>query len=90
MQIVILDKDEQLDQHFKKLLEEQAELNHELMKSLSTGKENRANIIEETLDNIQMCIGVLDYFNVREEDLDKHNQKLLDRGWGIKRKLEVV
>lgn len=90
MQILVLDKDHTLEKHFKKLLEEQAELNHELMKSLSTGVENRANIIEETLDNIQMCIGILDYFDVTEEDLCKHNQKLLYRGWGIKRKLEVV
>lgn len=85
----VLDKEEELDQHFNKLLEEQYEVNHEILIMLITEKDNREKIIEEALDSIQVKIGLLDYFKVTKKDIEKHMDKLKSRGWKFKKILKI-
>jgi len=89
LKIPVLQKKETIDKHFIKLLEEEAEVNHEMMISITQNKPNRERIVSETLDLIQVGIGILDEYNVTKEDVDKHNEKLKAKGWKFKRHLYI-
>lgn len=51
------------------------------------------DVIAETLDVLQVCIGILDLYKEQGKDLkwhiQEHNKKLLGRGWTIKELLNV-
>lgn len=86
----ILKKDHSIRQHFSKLLEEETELNCEFMIMLNTGENRRNQIIEETLDIIEMGIGILDKFGATEEEIMQHYNKLKNRGWEFKDELCII
>jgi len=86
MHLMILDKNETLKQEREKLLEESLEL----MNAITFY--DIENTIEETLDVIQVCIGILDTLGKEEnidleKELNRHNRKLLKRGWKFKSKI---
>ncbi|EJP6471396.1 nucleotide pyrophosphohydrolase [Clostridium botulinum] len=86
MYLMILDKNETLKQEREKLLEESLEL----MNAITSY--DIENTIEETLDVIQVCIGILDTLGKEEnidleKELNRHNRKLLKRGWKFKGKI---
>lgn len=51
------------------------------------------DVIAETLDVLQVCIGILDLYKEQGKDLkwhiQEHNKKLLGRGWTIKELLNI-
>ncbi|AUM91536.1 MazG nucleotide pyrophosphohydrolase domain-containing protein [Clostridium botulinum] len=88
MHLMILDKNETLKQEREKLLEESLEL----MNAITSY--DIENTIEETLDVMQVCIGILDTLQKEEnidleKELNKHNSKLLGRGWKSKGKINI-
>ncbi|MBY6846756.1 nucleotide pyrophosphohydrolase [Clostridium botulinum] len=88
MHLMILDKNETLKQEREKLLEESLEL----MNAITSY--DIENTIEETLDVMQVCIGILDTIEKQEDidlekELNRHNRKLLDRGWKSKGKINI-
>lgn len=88
MELLILEKNDEYIDMFYKLHEEVDELSCELIKLVTEKEETKRKIAEETLDVIQVCIGILDKLekegvNLREE-VEKHNMKLLNRGWKYK------
>lgn len=88
MHLMILDKNETLKQEREKLLEESIEL----MNAITLY--DIENTIEETLDVIQVCIGILDTIKKQEnielnKEINKHNRKLLKRGWNFKGKVNI-
>ncbi|MBY6846698.1 nucleotide pyrophosphohydrolase [Clostridium botulinum] len=88
MHLMILDKEESLPQELVKLQEEFKEVSNAI---ISNDKENTT---EEILDNMQVLIGML-YTKVKTENMDlekelnRHNRKLLNRGWKIKGKINI-
>lgn len=83
MHLMILDKSETLKQEREKLLEESIEL----MNAITLY--DIENTIEEVLDVIQVCVGILDTLGKEEnidleKEINKHNRKLLKRGWKSK------
>lgn len=88
MHLMILDKNETLKQEREKLLEESIEL----MNAITSY--DIENTIEETLDVIQVCIGILDTLQKEEnidleKEINKHNRKLLERGWESRGKVLI-
>lgn len=88
MHLMILDKNETLKQEREKLLEESLEL----MNAITSY--DIENTIEETLDVMQVCIGILDTLEKEEnidleKELNRHNRKLLGRGWKNKGKINI-
>ncbi|NBI05779.1 hypothetical protein [Senegalia massiliensis] len=88
--ILVLDKNDTLKEHFYKFEEEASELKHEMMIQDIMGYCNRENVIAEAMDVIQVCIGILDYCRATEEDIEKHNNKLLCRGWNVKQVYNII
>ncbi|HDK7158949.1 TPA: nucleotide pyrophosphohydrolase [Clostridium botulinum] len=83
MHLMILDKNETLKQEREKLLEESLEL----MNAITSY--DIENTIEETLDVMQVCVGILDTIEKQEnidlnKEINRHNRKLLKRGWKTK------
>lgn len=89
MDILVLRKNDDIRTTIKKLNEENDELKKELMIEDLKGENNKDRIVSECLDLIQVCVGVLDKYRADEIDLLRHNEKLLGRGWQIKRILEI-
>ncbi|MBO0575130.1 nucleotide pyrophosphohydrolase [Clostridium botulinum] len=86
MHLMILDKNETLKQEREKLLEESIEL----MNAITSY--DIENTIEEVMDVIQVCIGMLDTLEKEEnidleKELNRHNKKLLKRKWKSKGKI---
>ena len=92
MNMIILDKDESVLNHFRKLEEEVDELKTELMLKDLKNEDNDNHIKEECLDVIQVCLGILDKYKVTEKDILRHVEKLEKRRWKAKKviKLEVM
>lgn len=96
MIIPVLKKDETWEKHLDKLLEEVVEVKDEIEyidKDLFE-KVGYKQIAAETLDVIQVCIGILDkiesnYKGTVDEAAHEHLKKLINRGWIIKKILEV-
>ncbi|NFM26155.1 nucleotide pyrophosphohydrolase, partial [Clostridium sporogenes] len=81
--LMILDKEETLLQELLKLQEEFKEVKEAIING------DKENTTEEILDNMQVLIGML-YTKVKTENMDlekelnRHNRKLLERGWKTK------
>lgn len=76
---MVLDKNDTWKVSKDKIDEESTEL----IEAIKEG--DSQHVAEETLDTIQVCIGILDKLyqngiNIQEE-VYKHNKKLVDRGW---------
>ncbi|HDK7158455.1 TPA: nucleotide pyrophosphohydrolase [Clostridium botulinum] len=88
MHLMILDKEETLSQELLKLEEEFKEVKEAIING------DKQNTAEEILDNIQVLIGMLDT-KVKTENMDlekelnRHNRKLLKRGWKSKGKVLI-
>ncbi|MBY6897981.1 nucleoside triphosphate pyrophosphohydrolase family protein [Clostridium botulinum] len=88
MHLMILDKEETLPQELLKLQEEFKEVKQVIING------DKENTTEEILDNMQVLIGML-YTKVKTENMDlekeinKHNRKLLKRGWEFKCKIDI-
>ena len=88
MHLMILDKEETLPEELLKLQEEFKEVRQAIL------NKDKENTTEEILDNIQVLIGMLDT-KVKTEDIDlgkeinRHNRKLLERGWEFKGKIII-
>ncbi|MBN3376148.1 MazG nucleotide pyrophosphohydrolase domain-containing protein [Clostridium botulinum] len=86
MHLMILDKEETLPQELLKLQEEFKEVSNAIIAN------DKENTTEEILDLIQVSVGML-YTKQKTEDMDlekeinKHNRKLLERGWEFKSKI---
>ncbi|MHB9927911.1 nucleotide pyrophosphohydrolase [Clostridium botulinum] len=86
MHLMILDKEETLPEELLKLQEEFKEVKQAIING------DKQNTTEEILDNMQVLIGML-YTKVKTENIDlekeinKHNRKLLKRGWEFKSKI---
>nr|WP_208459567.1 nucleotide pyrophosphohydrolase [Clostridium botulinum] len=85
---MILDKEETLPQELLKLQEEFKEVKQAIING------DKQNTTEEILDNMQVLIGML-YTKVKTENIDlekeinRHNRKLLERGWEFKGKVSI-
>ncbi|KGG81076.1 hypothetical protein Y919_02625 [Caloranaerobacter azorensis H53214] len=95
MILPVLDKKEDWAQHQQKLMEEFKELSLALATTNIYGEESIENIVEEALDVIQVCIGILDRVNennprILKNKLQHHVVKLANRGWKFKEVLRVV
>ncbi|NFP92386.1 MazG nucleotide pyrophosphohydrolase domain-containing protein [Clostridium sporogenes] len=83
MHLMILDKEETLPQELLKLQEEFKEVKEAIL------NKDKENTTEEILDIIQVSVGML-YTKVKtegmdlEKELNRHNRKLLKRGWKSK------
>lgn len=88
MHLMILDKEETLPQELLKLQEEFKEVKEAIIKG------DKENTTEEILDLIQVSVGML-YTKVKtenmnlEKELNRHNRKLLGRGWKFKSKINI-
>ncbi|MHB9909264.1 nucleotide pyrophosphohydrolase [Clostridium botulinum] len=86
MHLMILDKEETLPEELLKLQEEFKEVKEAIING------DKENTTEEILDIIQVSVGML-YTKVKTENMDlekeinKHNRKLLKRGWEFKSKI---
>ncbi|GIW49183.1 MAG: hypothetical protein KatS3mg079_659 [Caloramator sp.] len=91
MELLILEKDDSYTDMFSKLHEEVEEVSTEIIKHATEKEDTKEKIAEETLDVIQVCIGILDKLEKEgidiAKEIEKHNMKLLRRGWRYK---EVV
>lgn len=95
--IPVLVKDENWKQHKDKLFEETHELLTVLgeVGSLTLASDSDVeDIVEEAMDVIQVCIGILDKVEkehpaVLEKMTGTHIAKLINRGWLIKKVLRV-
>ena len=80
MHLMILDKEETLPEELLKLQEEFKEVKEAIING------DKENTTEEILDLMQVCVGMLDT-KVKienmdlEKELNRHNRKLLKRGW---------
>ncbi len=82
MKLMVLDKKDGWKKHKEKVEEEAAEL----VEAIKEG--NSADIAEKALDNLQVCIGILDKLYHEGVDIQqavyRHNKKLINRGWNHK------
>lgn len=83
---------EQVDKEPEQLLEDLIE---KLDEETSEVKQSVIDddVIAETLDVIQVCIGILDLYKDNGKDLkwhvQEHNKKLLERHWEVKELLNI-
>lgn len=88
MHLMILDKEETLPEELLKLQEEFKEVKEAILNN------DKENTTEEILDLMQVCVGMLDT-KVKTEGIDlekeinRHNRKLLERGWGSRGKVLI-
>ncbi|ABR48554.1 hypothetical protein Amet_2400 [Alkaliphilus metalliredigens QYMF] len=87
----VLAKDHSWVRHRLKLHEE----HDELQQAIFGVKDNIGHVAAEALDTIQVCIGILD--KVEEEvpgmvkkEIFNHNRKLLERGWKVKKVIQIT
>lgn len=88
MDLLVLKKDnETYFNLFNKLVEEVIEVREEMIAY------KKENLVSETLDVIQVCIGILDKLEQDgikiKKEIEKHNLKLLQRGWRYKKVLHI-
>lgn len=88
MKFMILSHNERLGidknkESFKDIAKKHEEESEELKEELERG--NKFKIAEETLDQMQICIGILDKLATEGMDIEqlvkRHNKKLLMREW---------
>lgn len=88
MDLFVLKKDnETYFNLFNKLVEEVIEVREEMIAY------KKENLVSEILDVIQVCIGILDKLEQDgikiKKEIEKHNLKLLQRGWRYKKVLHI-
>lgn len=88
MDLFVLKKDnETYFNLFNKLVEEVIEVREEMIAY------KKENLVSEILDVIQVCIGILDKLEQDgikiKKEIEKHNLKLLQRGWIYKKVLHI-
>ncbi|NFH33601.1 nucleotide pyrophosphohydrolase [Clostridium sporogenes] len=88
MHLMILDKEETLPEELLKLQEEFKEVKEAILNN------DKENTTEEILDLMQVCVGMLDTKSKTEnmdleKELNRHNRKLLKRGWKTKGKINI-
>lgn len=101
MELMVLGKNEklgidndrlELEDFADKLLEETVELVNAIHK-FKTGKGSRGDIAEEALDNIQVCIGVLNRLYIDgadiKQEIHRNNKKLINRWWKPKAVIRI-
>lgn len=99
LNLPVLQKDDSWEEHSNKLFEECKELDKEIWDKSNditerTEEEKSLSIAEETLDVIEVCIGILDKLEqdnkgiVEKANLN-HVRKLVERGWQFKAVLEI-
>lgn len=89
MIVPVLSKNDTIEQMVEKLREEAAEC----ITELGSAEIDKDKVAEETLDVIQVCIGILDAFIPNAElpeHILRHNIKLMQRGWEFKDKLSIA
>lgn len=93
----VLEKDHDWKTHRVKLVEESNELFFAI-RDLEQGEipegEAVENLISETLDVLQMCVGVLDkvlenHPRALNEGMKAHIEKLYGRGWKFKKWIQI-
>lgn len=88
MHLMILKKEETLPEELLKLQEEFKEVKEAIING------DKENTTEEILDLMQVCVGMLDTkaktegMNL-EKEINRHNRKLLERGWESKGKINI-
>jgi galactokinase/mevalonate kinase-like predicted kinase len=93
----VLQKDDSWGEHLDKQQEESEELREAIVKVAYLEEYNEKNlqhIAEEALDNIEVCIGILDKLEQIDKRIVKkananHIKKLLERGWKFKKLLTI-
>lgn len=97
LKLPILQKNDSWGEHQKKSVEENLELFEAIeviqLKEYIT-ENDLLHTAEEVLDNIEVCIGILDKLEQIDKRIVKkananHIKKLLERGWKFKKLLEV-
>lgn len=94
LKLPVLQKDDNWEKHLEKVEEESLEL-YEAIEALSYYENITVNqllhIAEEALDNIEVCIGILDKLGkeITEKANVNHIKKLAERGWKFKAVLEI-
>lgn len=88
MHLMILDKEETLPEELLKLQEEFKEVKEAIIKG------DKENTTEEILDLMQVCVGMLDTKAKTEgidleKEINRHNRKLLERGWESRGKVLI-
>lgn len=87
--IPILWKRDRWDDHLGKLSEEFVKLCHELH-DMQNGEGDLNKLTSEAMDVIQVAIGIIEMSGQSwSAVINKHTDKLLDRGWSIKGWIEV-
>ncbi|MBU5677890.1 hypothetical protein KQI88_15845 [Alkaliphilus sp. MSJ-5] len=91
IKLPVLEKNDRWSEHVLKLTEEYNELLCAFLKEDSIRFED---VIEETLDLIQVCIGILDKLDTDRPGIVrlsamKHIEKLHSRGWKFKKWLYI-
>lgn len=78
-------------ENFQDILKKYQEESRELEEALQS--EDDVQIAEETLDVIQMCIGILDKLNSNGMNINqlvkRHNKKLVMRNWEDKGVIQI-
>ena len=96
MKLMILKNNESLcidknKETFEDILKKYQEESMELKEALQSGDD--LQIAEETLDVIQMCIGILDKLNSNGMNINqlvkRHNKKLVMRNWEDKGVIQI-
>ena len=96
MKLMILKNNESLcidknKETFEDILKKYQEESIELKEALQSGDD--LQIAEETLDVIQICIGILDKLNSKEINVGqlvkRHNKKLVMRNWKEKGVIQI-
>lgn len=97
LKLPVLQKDDNWEQHMDKVEEESLEL-YDAIEALSyyenITEKQLLHIAEETFDNIEVAIGILDKLEQIDKRIVKkananHIKKLIDRDWKFKTVLEI-
>ncbi|MGF7059266.1 hypothetical protein [Brassicibacter mesophilus] len=97
LKLPVLQKDDKWEEHMDKVEEESLEL-YDAIEALSyyenITEKQLLHIAEEALDNIEVCIGILDKLEKIDKRIVKkananHIKKLLERGWKFKKLLTI-
>lgn len=94
IKIPVLQKIDSWEKHLDKQQEEAEELREAIVNVAYLERNNEKNLLhiaEEALDNIEVCIGILDKLGkeIVEKANIEHIKKLEKRGWNFKNVLEI-
>lgn len=94
MKLMILshnDESNKNTENWEDVLKIHKEESNELIEAIKTG--NKSSIEEETIDQLQVCFGILDKLEREgtnlEEIFNRHNRKLVKRFWKDKGEIKI-